>query len=207
MRTLRIILLSTILTGGLIFSSCSKDKDKTDPEIKVESITLNKSTLTLTVGNDETLEATIEPEEAENVKITWESSNEDVATVKNGKVTAVSAGKAVITASAGGEEASCVVTVNPINELVGTTWDWTLNVEGVIGSFFIFNSETEVSRDQFLGGITGLRTGTYTYEKPNIIITLNDDTYTEEIFVGTVNGNEMTLQLSGGSITTYIKRE
>ena len=81
-------------------------------EDKVTAITLNRKTLTLTVGGAETLKATITPKQLQNTPITWKSSNAAVARVdKNGKVTALKAGSAVVTASAGGVSAQCTVTV------------------------------------------------------------------------------------------------
>lgn len=80
--------------------------------VAVESVTLNKTELTLEVGGEETLTATVTPDNATNKTVTWSSSNNAVATVANGKVTAVAAGIATITATADGKSATCTVTVN-----------------------------------------------------------------------------------------------
>lgn len=80
--------------------------------VAVESVTLNKTELTLEVGGEETLTATVAPDNATNKTVTWSSSNNTVATVANGKVTAVAAGTATITATADGKSATCTVTVN-----------------------------------------------------------------------------------------------
>ena len=75
-----------------------------------ETVALNKTELSLTVGGEETLTATVTPE---GTAVTWSSSDETVAKVENGKVTALKAGSATIKATtAGGAEASCTVTVN-----------------------------------------------------------------------------------------------
>ena len=83
-------------------------------ELKI-TITLNWSTATLFEGEDLTLTATVTPDDAADKSISWSSSNPSVATVDNtGKVTAVVAGTAIITAMANdgsGVSASCVVTV------------------------------------------------------------------------------------------------
>ena len=83
-------------------------------ELKI-TITLNWSTATLFEGEDLTLTPTVTPDDAADKSISWSSSNPSVATVDNtGKVTAVAAGTAIITAMANdGSEvsASCVVTV------------------------------------------------------------------------------------------------
>ena len=67
---------------------------------KVESITLDKTEGILNVGNTVTITATVAPEVATNPAVTWSSSDESVATVdETGKVTAVAAGNATITAT------------------------------------------------------------------------------------------------------------
>lgn len=76
-------------------------------------ITLNKSELTLTAGEDETLTATVTPEGSTDT-VVWSSDKPEVATVDSatGKVTAVAPGEAIITATAGTKTATCKVTVN-----------------------------------------------------------------------------------------------
>lgn len=80
---------------------------------EVTSVTLNKATLNLEVGETGKLSATVLPASAADKSITWSSSNTDVASViSNGTVTAKKAGTAVITATAvNGKNASCTVTV------------------------------------------------------------------------------------------------
>ena len=81
--------------------------------VLVNSVTLNKSETTLTVGGTDTLTATITPDTATNKTVTWTSSNPNVATVDNGVVRAVGNGSAVITAKAGEHEDTCTVYVTP----------------------------------------------------------------------------------------------
>ena len=80
---------------------------------EVESITLDSNEGKLTVGNSHTIKATVAPEEvAAETTIEWSSSNEKVATVdENGKVTAIAAGEATITANAGEKSATYKLTV------------------------------------------------------------------------------------------------
>ena len=74
-------------------------------------ITLNKSELTLTAGDSDTLTATVTPEGSTDT-VVWSSSRTDVATVDaTGKVTAVAPGEATITATAGTKTATCTVKV------------------------------------------------------------------------------------------------
>lgn len=80
----------------------------------IESIALNKSTLALKVGANETLTVEKTPQDGEGT-ITWESSDPTVATVDGGVVTAVKAGTATITASAGESITdTCEVTVSAV---------------------------------------------------------------------------------------------
>ncbi|WP_226654797.1 cell wall-binding repeat-containing protein [Guptibacillus hwajinpoensis] len=85
--------------------------------VKVTSVTLNQYSATMIVGNSETFIATVSPENATNQKVTWTSSNTDVAKVDTeGTVTALSKGTAKITATSvdGGQEATLDLTVEPI---------------------------------------------------------------------------------------------
>ena len=95
---------------------CGYVRTVTPPEIvPVSQITLNKAETSISVGNSETLTATVTPENAANKALKWASSDEDVATVApDGTVTAVKAGAATITATAAdgsGKSAVCTVTV------------------------------------------------------------------------------------------------
>ena len=74
------------------------------------TIALNKSETSIAKDADETLTATINPNEAGDP--TWNSSDSTIATVDDdGKVTGVKAGEAVITATVLGKSASCTVTI------------------------------------------------------------------------------------------------
>ncbi|MDR1553336.1 MAG: Ig-like domain-containing protein, partial [Prevotellaceae bacterium] len=77
-----------------VAASCSKD----DPApVQAAGVTLNKTTLTLIVGENETLTATVTPDNAADKTLTWTSSAPTVASVTNGAVTALAAGSATIT--------------------------------------------------------------------------------------------------------------
>lgn len=77
----------------------------------VESITLNKTEITLLKGKTETLTANLTPEGVTGYTITWTSSNPSIATVENGVITAISRGSTTITAEVDGQTATCVVAV------------------------------------------------------------------------------------------------
>lgn len=77
-------------------------------------VTLNKKTVNMLVGETTTLKATISPSSAKDDKLTWKSSNKNVAAVTSaGKITAKKAGTATITVTtSNGKKATCKVTVS-----------------------------------------------------------------------------------------------
>lgn len=99
-----------LLCATIFFASCSSDDDPTI----VESVSLDKATLSIAVGETATLTATVTPNDATLKEVSWISCDNAIATVSDeGVVTAISKGEAiisVITASEG-KIASCVVTV------------------------------------------------------------------------------------------------
>lgn len=81
---------------------------------KPQSITLDKQSLTLTEGDAATLTASYLPTTTTYKELVWETSDDSVATVQDGKVTAVSLGTAVIAAKSAVDEsvvAHCEVRV------------------------------------------------------------------------------------------------
>lgn len=92
----------------LALAGCDKD----DALVAVSDVTLNRTALEMSVGDTEKLIATVLPENAEYDGIVWNSDNTSVATVgADGLVTAVTAGNATITATAGGKSGTCSVIV------------------------------------------------------------------------------------------------
>jgi uncharacterized protein YjdB len=153
------------------------------------SVSLNKTSDTLTVGGTDTLKAEILPNNTTNQAITWKSSDNTIATVDDtGNVTAVSAGTATITVTTadGSNTATCNITVtNPVvnvtsvslnktsdNLSVGDTDTLTATVlpdnatsQGVTWT----SSDNSVVKVDSKGDITAIGTGTAT-----IIVTTAD---------------------------------
>jgi len=95
-----------------------------DPTVAVTGITMDKSTAELTEGESLTLVATVSPDNATDKTITWTSSDETVATVKDGIVTTLKSGEVTITAKSGEQTATCQVTVKAkVIPVTGITLD------------------------------------------------------------------------------------
>lgn len=83
-----------------------------DKPVEVTSISLDQTNLTLSIGKSASLTAYVWPENADNRTVTWTSSNQGVASVSGGTVTAHKVGTTTITATAAnGKTTSCAVTV------------------------------------------------------------------------------------------------
>ena len=96
--------------------------DRTHPV----SVSLNKTSLSLSVGDSEQLTTSILPADATDQTVIWSSDNTDVATVDaDGNVTAIAAGTAIITVTTkdGGLTAACEVTVYPLLTEIGKTFE------------------------------------------------------------------------------------
>jgi len=99
------------------------EKIEDGENVKVESIKLSNTSVTLKVGATKKITATINPKNASNTTITWTSSNTKIATVdKNGNIKGIKEGTATITATIDGVKATVKVTVT------GTS---TVSVTGV----------------------------------------------------------------------------
>ena len=112
-------------------ATCIVTVNEPAPEvIEATSVSFNKTSLTLEIGESETLTATILPNNATDKTVTWTSSDQAVAMVANGKITAIGSGNATITATtSNGKTATCTVTVNAavpkITQVEGATIDGT----------------------------------------------------------------------------------
>ena len=108
--------VSLPLSGGTDISEISGIVFTIEPPtVAVTGVTLAPTSATLTLGETETvtLIPTVLPGDATDKSVTWSSSNEAVATVTDGVVTAVAAGTATITVTTtdGAKTATCAVTV------------------------------------------------------------------------------------------------
>lgn len=124
-----------------------------DPDTPtVSGVTVTPASATVEEGKTTTLTASVTMSDgsAYGGSIVWTSSDEEIATVENGVVTAKAAGTVTITATAGGESATCTVTVNAAQS--GGTVNVTMNAGdytsqagkplAVTGEYLSFTSST-----------------------------------------------------------------
>lgn len=137
--------------------SCSKDDDAA----KIEAIAINiaNTDAELVVGETMTLNFKVLPEDANDKLVTWLSSDESIATIENGVVTAVAKGEAQIKGSlANGISSTIKVTVSLPTyvispDMVGTwkciklqaryTKEGTIYEEGHMDELFKIEGKTE----------------------------------------------------------------
>ena len=121
----------------------------------VTGVSLDKTSLTVSVGKTSTLTESVTPKNAGNKNVTWSSSNTSIATVENGVITAKAVGQTTITVRTeeGGFTATCTVTVNEAPE--GNAYVLTDTLEagneylianGNSGNVYIVSTEANGSR-------------------------------------------------------------
>ena len=166
-------------------------------EIKLDSIALDTKDFDLFLGDSKQLSVVYNPENTTDSRdVVWTSSDENVATVENGKVTALKVGTAVITATVGEKTATVTVTVPVvlIEGIEATLDNATIEVDGTANITITTNPEKvteEVvavyeSSDETIakvdenGVITGVKPG-----KATITVTVNDE-FTQEVEIEVV---------------------
>ena len=136
------LLFVPVLLAGLLASCGNQPEPGPDPDPKpdpdpeivhVESVSLNKKTLTLDEGSSETLTYTVSPSNAKDKTVEWESTNSIIASVENGVVKAWNPGTTDISVTTidGGKKDVCKVTVNKkIPEKTLIKDEFALNEQG-----------------------------------------------------------------------------
>lgn len=127
----------TAFIGGEGFNSATTIATLRETVVPVSDITLDKTEISINVGETDTLAATVTPNNATDKAVTWTSSDATVASVDaNGVVTAhkASATAVTITATAGGKTATCTVTVSAASNRVpgDVNGDSSVNIFDVV---------------------------------------------------------------------------
>ena len=149
------------------------------PSVPVTDVGIDEAVMILIIGNTGQLTATVSPSSATNKSITWSSSDESVATVIDGLVTADGVGTATITVTTvdGGYTATCVVTVvipvtgvilnfSSIDLYIGGTLPLTATVSPASATdksiTWISDNTAVATVDGITGLLTAVGTGTAT---------------------------------------------
>ncbi len=198
--------LLILLMLAVPFVGCSDDDD-----VAVTDITLNKTSLSLGVGETFPLVATVAPDDATDKTIIWKSVNDAVATVSDaGVVTAVSKGTVNISAMNGAVTAVCSVTVTEEDyaDIIKGSYSGSITVpvvpEPITGAIINVNYKSQntvtLKLNQTLmtgvkvdieGDVTvGIDGDNYTITGKIPSFKLNDNTMTNEVSVaGTIDKN------------------
>lgn len=126
-------------------------------EVPIESLSLVKDYVVLEVGDHSELTVVLNPVVTGGVTLSWESTDETVATVANGEVTAVAPGVCDVIVRCQGKEAACEIAVLR-----------TLSVNGASFSMMPVRGGT------FIMGAPMTQTGSNVNEKPQHPVTLSD---------------------------------
>jgi len=209
---LAIIALAAVI--GFSMAACG------DINVPVSGVTLNESSISLTVGGTKTLTATVSPSDATNKAVGWSSSNSGVATVTFGTVTAVSAGSAIITVTTadGGKTAQCTVTVTgstiPTTQSLNGIWQDSsgtqITVSGSTGILSVYKGTSllaqsaiekgyiTVGTTQYWKSITSTGTLTWSGQQQQI----QYETSKPNVATGTVYSNRtFTMSADGQTLT------
>ena len=210
------VIKATAKDGG-IAASC--EVTVTKRIIAVTGITLDKTTLPITIGGNYTLDATIAPPDATDKSVTWASDDTDVAMVDNkGKVVGVGVGTAHVTAtSVQNPDITATCTVEVSSETVAVTGisldKETLNVEIGRTQTIVATVEPENATNQNVrwgsddeavatvvnGKVTGVKKGT-----ANITATTVDGGFSKKCAVTVVDNAVSSIrfqQASSSAIT------
>lgn len=185
-NTIKINLLIAIM-AVLAFSACTENE--------VNKVSISKNTMTLNIGQIDSLLADIDYSGNIVPSIVWTSDNNAVVTVKEGEIEALKKGTAVIKATAGDKSATCTVTVNDKIEPLMTQGELWYYGDGygieISNNFVVYLGSADINMTDFSGegqvmylefntglnSITNLPSGTYT------IVDANPDLFTPSTMV------------------------
>ena len=104
--------------NSFYFVTGDNTKPGGDTKIAVTDVKLDRDALTVNRGETAALTATVLPVNATNQKLTWQTGDRTIATVKNGTVTGIGEGETTVTVTTqdGGYTAQCTVTVTDVNK-------------------------------------------------------------------------------------------
>jgi len=152
--------------------------------IEASGITLSEDEVVLKLNGSIELKATVIPSDADDRTVTWTSTREEIATVRNGKVTAVAPGTATVSArTANGKTASCTVKVAGITKVNVTENSVSLEA----GKTYTFEGIT----------ISGIETNSLSDSEKTVTLSSSDSS------VVSVNGHTITGRKAGTATISF----
>ena len=180
---------------------------------RVEKMIMSDDHITLDTGLNKTFTLTATVPGQENPTIEWVSSNESVATVENGVVTAVGEGNTMITAISGNLTATCMVTVaglEPIEgeELPSGKKSDVLNNPGVW--YYLADGKSKLYTDTIMDTDGNIHLGIETTDTANNKYVYlryqpeTEGTYKVTVTIEFAGVDDTRLDISGGHVTTAV---
>ena len=210
MKKWRIGIVLLLALVSCLVAACGDDKKEVPPEETpvVYEVGLNKTELSLNEGQSDTLVATAlaDGEVVENPTLTWASSDESVATVDGGTVTAIAAGTANITVTYEGQTATAVVTVVYVEPAVslsyaslsltaGESETLTVIVSGnITPASYTWTTDNPDAATVDDGVVTAVAAGTAVI---TVSTTVDGETYSDTCTVTVSDKYELAVSLTG----------
>lgn len=210
MKKWRIGIVLLLALVSCLVAACGDDKKEVPPEETpvVYEVGLNKTELSLNEGQSDTLVATAlaDGEVVENPTLTWASSDESVATVDGGTVTAIAAGTANITVTYEGQTATAVVTVVYVEPAIslsyaslsltaGESETLTVIVSGnITPASYTWTTDNPDAATVDDGVVTAVAAGTAVI---TVSTTVDGETYSDTCTVTVSDKYELAVSLTG----------
>lgn len=163
--------------------------------VAVNGVTLNKTSVSLIVGEVLTLKVTVLPNDATNKTVNWSTSNESVVEVKDGVITGKSVGEALISVSSvdGNHSTSCQVVVSEPDTLNRTKINYTYED-------FVTNNIYSIDNCPLVGNPKLLIVPIWFNDSSTFILESNKETIRNDIEIAYFGSNEET---GWRSVKTY----
>jgi uncharacterized protein (TIGR02145 family) len=191
MRKISFIATIFVVTLSAVFIACKKDKKN-----PVTGVMLSQNSALMLVDETLTLSVTIEPDDATNNAVNWTSSDPTVATVNDGKITALKIGTTFIIATAQSDNKAdtCVVTVTDgsvsgitLSQKVATMYFGdtlylvaTIHPKNAINKRVVWTGgQLTTAQVQRIDSVTGMVTTVFYTGEAMIVVTTEDGAYTD----------------------------
>lgn len=228
MKKTKAIIFSSLfaLTFGGILTSCKVDRGETAESSKQNigntdvGLTVSKNQVTLNVGQEETITATTNDDSL--YTLSWTSSDKNIAKVRNGVITAIGEGEAVITVKARKNKSITVLQTKEIKVLVtshsiklseteiiislsdANTHQLSATVNDDNKNVTWFSDHEEIASVSQTGLVTGHKRGKATITVTNgtlsasclVTVRTNDFSFIQKKVIATI-GTNLTLELKG----------